>query len=141
VRPVRIDPGPQSGGGLGRRDVFRALALVATGWLAWAWHALARGRRRETRVTLPRPAGEGVSVHGEVVLVNAGGKLSAFHARCPHLGCTVARVDDASLACPCHGSRFDAAGRRLGGPAPSDLRPLKLSPSKREHEVDVDLPA
>jgi nitrite reductase/ring-hydroxylating ferredoxin subunit len=138
---MRVDPGLPSGGGVGRRDLFRALALVATGWLAWAWHALARGRRRETRVTLPRPAGEGVSVHGEVVLVSAGGKLSAFHARCPHLGCTVARVDDGLLACPCHGSRFDAAGRRLGGPAPSDLRPLPLSPSKRANEVDVDLPA
>jgi nitrite reductase/ring-hydroxylating ferredoxin subunit len=140
---MRVDGGPASGGGrgVGRRDVFRGLALLAAGWLAWAWHALARGRRRDSRVTLPRPVGDGISVHGEVVLVSAGGRLAAFHARCPHLGCTVARVDDGLLACPCHGSRFDGAGRRLGGPAPSDLRPLPLSPSKREHEVDVDLPA
>jgi Rieske Fe-S protein len=137
---MRVDPGATSAGGVGRRDVFRALAVLATGWLAWVWYALAGGRRRETRVTLPRPATEGVSVHGEVVLVSANGKLSAFHARCPHLGCTVAPAGDGLLACPCHGSRFDAAGRRLGGPAPSDLRPLPLSPSKRAHEVDVDLP-
>lgn len=39
---------------------------------------------------------------------------------CTHLGCTVS-VTPNGLFCPCHGSRFDSAGRVIKGPA---TRPL-----------------
>jgi Rieske Fe-S protein len=50
------------------------------------------------------------------------GNLHAFSAVCPHLGCIV-RWDacEKTWDCPCHGSRFDALGRVLNGPAISDL--------------------
>lgn len=46
-----------------------------------------------------------------------------FHcvsAVCTHLGCIVKNVPE-GFACPCHGSRFDRAGRVIGGPAPRQL--------------------
>jgi len=50
------------------------------------------------------------------------GKVHAFSAVCPHLGCIV-RWDacEKTWDCPCHGSRFDALGIVLNGPAVSDL--------------------
>jgi glycine/D-amino acid oxidase-like deaminating enzyme/nitrite reductase/ring-hydroxylating ferredoxin subunit len=50
------------------------------------------------------------------------GNLHAFSAVCPHLGCVV-RWDacEKTWDCPCHGSRFDALGCVLNGPAISDL--------------------
>src|SRR6184192_1827410 len=50
------------------------------------------------------------------------GNLHAFSAICPHLGCVV-RWDgcEKTWDCPCHGSRFDALGCVLNGPAISDL--------------------
>jgi glycine/D-amino acid oxidase-like deaminating enzyme/nitrite reductase/ring-hydroxylating ferredoxin subunit len=53
---------------------------------------------------------------------DANGKLHAFSAVCPHLGCVV-RWDacEKTWDCPCHGSRFDALGCVLNGPAISDL--------------------
>jgi glycine/D-amino acid oxidase-like deaminating enzyme/nitrite reductase/ring-hydroxylating ferredoxin subunit len=53
------------------------------------------------------------------------GILYKFSAVCPHLKCVV-RWDGAEKTwdCPCHGSRFDALGRVLNGPAISDLEEI-----------------
>jgi glycine/D-amino acid oxidase-like deaminating enzyme/nitrite reductase/ring-hydroxylating ferredoxin subunit len=55
------------------------------------------------------------------------GTLHKFSAVCPHLKCIV-RWDDCEKTwdCPCHGSRFDALGRVLNGPAISDLEPVEI---------------
>ncbi len=46
-------------------------------------------------------------------------------AVCPHEGCTVVwRAEDKSFLCPCHDSRFDAAGAHMSGPAAHDLAQL-----------------
>lgn len=49
-------------------------------------------------------------------------RFRVLSLQCTHLGCTL-RWDDTSqnLACPCHGSRFDDAGRVLQGPAKRQL--------------------
>jgi len=70
---------------------------------------------------------------GEGKLVTAGldkiaayrdpaGTLHQVSAVCPHLGCIVAwNAAEKSWDCPCHGSRFDADGKILQGPAVHDL--------------------
>lgn len=50
------------------------------------------------------------------------GKVCAVSATCPHLGGIVTwNSAERSWDCPLHGSRFDARGRLLEGPATSDL--------------------
>ncbi|HZR78263.1 MAG TPA: FAD-dependent oxidoreductase, partial [Chthoniobacterales bacterium] len=56
------------------------------------------------------------------------GTLHKFSPVCPHLKCIV-RWDgcEKTWDCPCHGSRFDALGHVLNGPAISDLEPVEAS--------------
>ena len=55
------------------------------------------------------------------------GTFVGFSAICTHMGCTVA-PKGAGLACPCHGSTFDAAtGDNTGGPAPEPLAKFAVS--------------
>lgn len=44
----------------------------------------------------------------------------AISAVCTHLGCIVGRGEQ-GFACPCHGSRYDALGGVVRGPAPRSL--------------------
>jgi glycine/D-amino acid oxidase-like deaminating enzyme/nitrite reductase/ring-hydroxylating ferredoxin subunit len=54
------------------------------------------------------------------------GVLHRHSAVCPHLGCIVGwNATEHSWDCPCHGSRFDALGHVIQGPAASDLAPVE----------------
>lgn len=54
---------------------------------------------------------------------SAANLLRPTAPRCPHLGCALHwNNQEHSWDCPCHGSRFDAYGNRLNGPATDDLK-------------------
>ncbi len=81
---------------------------------------------------LPRSAADALPPgHGGIVTLQ-GEKLGVYKAengeiltldpRCPHLGCQLAWDPDThSWECPCHGSRFDAHGHLLDGPAQTSI--------------------
>jgi glycine/D-amino acid oxidase-like deaminating enzyme/nitrite reductase/ring-hydroxylating ferredoxin subunit len=53
------------------------------------------------------------------------GHTTELSAVCTHLGCIVRwNSEERSWDCPCHGSRFDTAGRVVNGPAISNLEPV-----------------
>jgi Rieske Fe-S protein len=67
------------------------------------------------------PDGGGLITSG-VVLTRSGDAVQAFSSKCTHLGCTVNKVSDGKIFCPCHGSVFNAAtGAVIQGPASSPL--------------------
>jgi glycine/D-amino acid oxidase-like deaminating enzyme/nitrite reductase/ring-hydroxylating ferredoxin subunit len=73
------------------------------------------------------PRGEGAIVRRGfelfAVYVDPDGCAHESRAACPHLGCVVKwNGAEKSWDCPCHGSRFDAKGRVVNGPAIVDLR-------------------
>jgi cytochrome b6-f complex iron-sulfur subunit len=46
----------------------------------------------------------------------------AMYQKCPHLGCRVPECGTSQwFECPCHGSQYNQAGEKMGGPAPRGM--------------------
>jgi len=77
------------------------------------------------------PVGSAISAKdpkGNPIILShpATGQVACFTAICTHQGCTVA-PKGASLDCPCHGAKFNAAtGAVTNGPATAPLKPLPI---------------
>jgi len=62
------------------------------------------------------------AVYAEPVLNAMAAGLSPLYQKCPHLGCRVPScVSSQWFECPCHGSQYNQAGEKKGGPAPRGM--------------------
>ena len=96
--------------------------------VAWQYTDWVRGGDVESAENVPEGSGAVIrrGVHRIAVYRDTEGKLHEMSARCPHLGCSVHwNPADSSWDCKCHGSRFNALGRVMMGPAVSDLAPAE----------------
>lgn len=76
---------------------------------------------------IKRGAGAVISrgLHKVAVYRDADGATHELSAVCRHLGCIVNwNTLENTWDCPCHGSRYDALGKVIQGPANSDLPPV-----------------
>ena len=73
------------------------------------------------------PVGSGVIVDKIVVTQPSAGEFKGFSAICTHAGCTVNKVADGTIDCPCHGSKFNLDGSVANGPAAKPLEPAAVT--------------
>jgi nitrite reductase/ring-hydroxylating ferredoxin subunit len=76
------------------------------------------------------PVGGGVIFAPNQVVVTqpAKGSFKAFSSICTHLGCPVATVENGTINCDCHGSKYAiATGAVVAGPAPRPLPPKQIT--------------
>ncbi len=64
----------------------------------------------------------------KVFIFSDANGLHAISKICTHLGCIVA-LTDSGFQCPCHGSKYNRAGKVIAGPAPRPLAWLEISQS------------
>lgn len=73
-----------------------------------------------------------------IVVRRGAAEYRALSNVCPHSGCGVSVVNTPRLVCPCHGSEFDFAGRRLEGPAPTGLRVLPVTVDSAAQRLQIE---
>lgn len=102
--------------------------LVTGGFAALAWRYLKGPGPSVRSVAFSKPSGPNeVMFQDGVYLVGLKEGPVAFAATCPHLGCTLDHQPGSDrFRCPCHGSEFGLDGRRLRGPATTDMTALEL---------------
>jgi Rieske Fe-S protein len=73
------------------------------------------------------PVGSGVIVDGTVVTQPTAGVFKGFSTVCPHKGCDVSKIENGTIDCPCHGSKFSLEGAVVQGPAKEPLQAKAVS--------------
>jgi len=82
------------------------------------------GAAKDTIKVADIPVGGGKVFESTKIVVTQpkAGEFKAFSAVCTHNGCTVAAVENGTINCPCHGSKYDmTTGQVKAGPAPRPL--------------------
>ena len=72
------------------------------------------------------PVGSGLIVDGVVLTQPSAGVFKGFSTVCPHAGCSVSKIADGTIDCPCHGSKFNLDGTVAKGPASKPLEPKRI---------------
>ncbi len=61
-------------------------------------------------------------VYPAPVLASLEAGVAVLYQKCPHLGCRVPSCQTSQwFECPCHGSQYNLAGEKKGGPAPRGM--------------------
>lgn len=86
-----------------------------------------------TTAEVPNGGGKVFTAQKVVVTQPAQGDFKAFTAICTHQGCLVDKVENGTIDCPCHGSKFRITdGSVARGPAERPLAPEQISVSGDE---------
>jgi Rieske Fe-S protein len=73
------------------------------------------------------PVGSGVILDDIVLTQPTAGVFKGFSSVCTHAGCNVSKIENGTIDCPCHGSKFSLEGAVVHGPAKDPLEAKAVS--------------
>ena len=84
--------------------------------------------------------GMGIFLFDKYILVKSDASIKVFSNKCTHAGCRINQEISGQLACPCHGSRYDAStGKVLQGPAGLPLSTIPFSTDAKTGEITIKI--
>jgi cytochrome b6-f complex iron-sulfur subunit len=143
---------PQATGdsGIGRRQFFvrmglGSMGIAAAGTAVFGYQFLSPNVLYEPSpiVNMGRPESYQpdsvtLDVDARIYIIHGKEGFYSLSAVCTHLGCLTAwKPEIDTIACPCHGSKFNKDGVKIAGPAPKPLPWLKMWLSE-EGDLMVD---
>lgn len=94
----------------------------------WAWVELIDRQQKmnalkQTVIITPDITG-GITFKGKVIIYKDRSGITFYSSKCTHLGCTINKLENGIIICPCHGSKYDLTGNVIEGPAANPLTKL-----------------
>ena len=113
---------PQPKGGFGSKIRIGNVAdVVAQIEASAGFLYLAEGRMWITQYPASALEKAG-NVYPSSMMAGLEAGVIALYQKCPHLGCRVPSCETSQwFECPCHGSQYNQAGEKKGGPAPRGM--------------------
>lgn len=129
---------PNLTAGLGARIPLGTAAEVATNQPEWV-RGLPYLPGTASIYFVNVPAGRARVEGGAVKVPDPGAEVVALWRKCPHLGCIIPQLCDASqwFECLCHGSKYTILGEKRDGPAPRGLDSFNISIEGGVYIVDT----
>jgi cytochrome b6-f complex iron-sulfur subunit len=118
---------PNIRGGLGGEFTAGTAQDIVSGDPQWASGRPLIFQQKIFLINVPAAKGL-VEGTGEEV-PDPGDQVQALYRKCPHLGCQIPQLCDASkwFECLCHGSKYTILGERRDGPAPRGMDGFAIS--------------
>jgi cytochrome b6-f complex iron-sulfur subunit len=85
------------------------------------------------------PKAKKVSAYTPPIIAGMEAGYVALYQKCVHLGCRVPWCQSSQwFECPCHGSKYNKVGEKVGGPAPRGLAGFVLGMSRGHVRVESE---
>jgi len=123
-----------------QRIGFIALIPLAGAWLSTTEQAQLSDKRLKT-IKIPGDLAEGVTFFGSVIVSKRADIIEIYSSKCTHLGCTINKMENGHMVCPCHGSQFSDNGLVVQGPANKPLEKLPFNINAKTGEIMVHVEA
>ena len=124
-----------------RRTFFKIAGAGIVAGTAFLWERLVRSQKQLSQkgsLLLPFNPNQEYTFHEDAIVLNQKGKLAVYSSKCTHLGCTIKQSHNGELVCPCHGSKFNARGEPLKGPAVKPLQKLVYVIDEQKGQIIIE---
>jgi nitrite reductase/ring-hydroxylating ferredoxin subunit len=91
------------------------------------------------KITIPVDFNRSFTFHENFIVVKNESGIEVFSSSCTHLGCTIQKVENGVMVCPCHGSVFNNSGEALKGPAIKPLEKLDFTIDEKNQQLTIEL--
>jgi cytochrome b6-f complex iron-sulfur subunit len=129
---------PNVRSGLGGKFTIGSAANIGSalpGWTTGLPYAFGKARVFFINV----PAAKGLVAGSGESVADPGGDVVALYRKCPHLGCQIPALCDASkwFECLCHGSKYNIIGEKRAGPAPRGMDSFEVTLVDGAYVIDT----
>ncbi|MBC8320358.1 MAG: Rieske (2Fe-2S) protein [Bacteroidetes bacterium] len=125
-----------------RRYFLKSASVVITAAGLGLWKMLISTQQMQSvkkKISVSTDQPGNVTFFDDFILIQKDDESYVLSNLCPHLGCSISKLEEGKLICPCHGSSFNLDGEVLTGPAINALKKPVFSIDKINNMITVEI--